>query len=413
MIRTRSAIPAVLALVVAAACADSGEPTGAARPESPAPRQQETLDQDALAQRIPSFAGLYLDEEGAPVVALVGRADADLASREITPALRSRGLESGELRVASARFTYRQLGAWHQAMNESLAEAGVVFTDLDEANNTVTVGVENPVAGMVVRRMAERSGLPGEALQVRIVEPIAFAATVRDQIRPVQGGLQIHFGNYLCTLGFNATSGSTASWITNSHCTNTQGGVEGTQYYQPTSSTPNSFIGTEVADPAYVKGGSCPRGKKCRYSDSSRGAYAAGVTSSLGRVARPASRSSLVGTLTIDAGNPFFTINGEQNSALVGEEVNKVGRTTGWTYGNITNTCVNTGVQGSQVVLFCQHFVAGGVQGGDSGSPVFSWSGSNNITLKGILWGGNSSNNSFVYSPIGQIEQELGALTTS
>jgi hypothetical protein len=47
-------------------------------------------------------------------------------------------------------------------------------------------------------------------------------------------------------------------------------------------------------------------------------------------------------------------------------------------------------------------------RGGDSGSPVFS--GTSNVTLLGILWGG--SGNQFVYSPIANIEQELGALTT-
>jgi hypothetical protein len=47
-------------------------------------------------------------------------------------------------------------------------------------------------------------------------------------------------------------------------------------------------------------------------------------------------------------------------------------------------------------------------RGGDSGSPVFR--GTSNVTLLGILWGGSGSQ--FVYSPIANIEQELGALTT-
>jgi hypothetical protein len=34
------------------------------------------------------------------------------------------------------------------------------------------------------------------------------------------------------------------------------------------------------------------------------------------------------------------------------------------------------------------------------------------VSLVGILWGGNSSGTQFVYSPIANIEQELGALTT-
>jgi hypothetical protein len=91
--------------------------------------------------------------------------------------------------------------------------------------------------------------------------------------------------------------------------------------------------------------------------------------------------------------------------------VNKVGRTTEWTQGAVTNTCVNTGVQGSRIVQLCQTFVSAGVGGGDSGSPVFGQPDGSNVALLGILWGGSGST-SYVYSPIANIEQELGALTT-
>ena len=50
------------------------------------------------------------------------------------------------------------------------------------------------------------------------------------------------------------------------------------------------------------------------------------------------------------------------------------------------------------------------VGSGDSGSPVFAISSGTNVTLLGILWGGSGS--SFVFSPLSNIEGELGALTT-
>ena len=63
-----------------------------------------------------------------------------------------------------------------------------------------------------------------------------------------------------------------------------------------------------------------------------------------------------------------------------------------------------------------------GVYGGDSGSPVFAWSGNGeNVTLHGVLWGclitdGSevcpTTNQSFIYSPINGVESDLGALTT-
>ena len=92
--------------------------------------------------------------------------------------------------------------------------------------------------------------------------------------------------------------------------------------------------------------------------------------------------------------------------------MNKVGRTTGWTAGNITNTCVNTGVSGSNIVQLCQTFVSAGVGGGDSGSDVFQVTSGSNVQLAGVLWGGNSGGTQFVFSPFGNVTRELGALTT-
>ena len=81
----------------------------------------------------------------------------------------------------------------------------------------------------------------------------------------------------------------------------------------------------------------------------------------------------------------------------------------------MTRTCTHTGVSASNIVLLCQDFVENNVQNrgrGDSGSPVFRIAGGSRVTLLGNLWGGNSSGTLFVYSPIANIESELGPLTT-
>jgi hypothetical protein len=391
---------------LAAACQDS-QPAAS---RTDVPQQGVATDGASLSRAIPGFGGLFLDERGTPTVYLTDLGERDRAEVVLNDYAKSHG---DRLNVLEGRYGWMQLAQAQKQASEVLALDGVVFTDLDEAENSVTVGVDGPAGLLAAQRFMNQSGLPREMVKFEVVEPVHFAVGLRDVVRPVQGGLQINFGNYVCTLGFNAGHAAGASYITNSHCTNTQGGTEGTIHYQALASVAGSRIGTEAADPLYVKGGTCPKGKKCRVSDSSRGQYDVGVTNLVGRIARPASRNALVGTLTIDATNPFFSITGEQGSAVVGEEVNKVGRTTGWTFGKVTRTCVDTGVSGSQVLLYCQNWVNAGVQGGDSGSAVFTWGGSNNVTLKGILWGGTSSNDTFIYSPINAIEQDLGALTTS
>ena len=298
--------------------------------------------------------------------------------------------------------------AFRRSSPEVMGIPGTVFSDHDERIGKLVVGIDNPRAEAAVRAAMARHGVAEGDYVIEATTPIVNMATLRDVVRPVVGGLQIHFTRYVCTIGFNATVNGEASFITNSHCTGTQGGVESTVYYQPSSST-SGVIATEVADPAYVKGGACPKGKKCRYSDASRARYASGVTNTLGSLA-----------LTTGANNGSLTIAGAVSisgtgSADVGAVVNKVGRTTGWTQGTVTRTCANTSVSGSTVYLFCQTFVSnpGGatvVGGGDSGSGV--WSGSpSSATLVGLLWGGSSDGKQFVFSPINQVAQEIGALT--
>jgi len=201
------------------------------------------------------------------------------------------------------------------------------------------------------------------------------------------------------------------SFITASHCTTKQGGVENTPYYQPLQSVNGTVIAREVADPVYTKGAGCPGGKMCRYSDASRAAYVNGADQALGVIAKTnaANNGSLeiTGTFTITSDDCTTTLGG---CLTVGTTVNKVGRTTGWTSGAITNTCTNTGVQGTRIVQLCQTFVSAGVGGGDSGSDVFV--GTSGVKLAGVLWGGSSSGNQFVFSPLANVVRELGPLTT-
>ena len=291
-----------------------------------------------------------------------------------------------------------------------LAVAGTVFGDNDEVNHRLVFGVENARVIPAVRTILSNLGIPASDYEIKLTAPIYQVATLRDVWRPTQAGIQIHFGNYLCSMGFNADAGSERSFITASHCTNTQGGVEGTQYYQPLSTVDNTVIATEVADPEYFNfkvDPACPHGKLCRYSDASRERYSGSVSSARGAIAQTngANNNSLevTGSFTVTS----------QGDVGTGATVNKVGRTTGWTQGNVTNTCVNTNVSGSRIHLLCQTFVAAGVGGGDSGSGVFQITSGNSVKLVGILWGGSSDGSTFVYSPFSQVVKELGPLTAT
>ena len=325
----------------------------------------------------------------AAAVAFVGR----------TPALEAQGRPDLEAR--------------HQRLLPLFETNGVVFTDADETRGRLVVGVLDLRSEGQVRGRLRALGIDSQDVDVVETEPIiALATTLRDRSSSIVGGLQIRFSQYLCSLGFPAIRGVDRGFVTASHCSDKQGTVDGTTYYQPLDQVAEDFIGTEIADPPYVRGSGkdCPRSRRCRLSDTnfSSADGPRGVT--VGKIAR----TTGLGSLTIDSANPF-TITGE-GVAADKAPVDKVGRTTGWTRGNVSGTCVDTGVSGSTIVLLCQTFVTGSgviVQGGDSGSPVFaSTNGSNNVTLLGGLWGGNQSGTQFVYSPIANIRSELGDLTT-
>lgn len=356
----------------------------------------------AVSEQLPSFGGMFVDQTGRPTVYLTNIDDAPRARRVLARFAEDNGVSPLDIQVVQARHSHTDLEAWYnKTWPEALAQNGVHMSDLDEANNRILFGVENAGRATAVNAIMRAHGVPSDAYAVEVREPMRNALTLRDVVNPKVGGLQLHFGGYLCTLGFNYTTGSANGFITNSHCTNTQGGTEGTVYYQPTSTAAPNAIADEVADPLYFKGGVCPKGKKCRYSDSSRAVYRAGVSFDLGGVAQVTGAGSLTisGTTNLTGES-----DGSRTPLAVGQSASKVGRTTGLSTGNVTNTCVNTSVQGSQIMQLCQTFVAAAVGSGDSGSPVYSGS-----TLVGILWGGGT--NSFAFSPLRSVKDELGSFT--
>ncbi len=413
--RTPTPVQALAAgtLILAAACSDGNEPTAPSN-ETPSAAMQGANqgapdDPIALARGVPGFGGFYLDAAGKPVVYLKSAAHRARAEQALTPFLRSQGLAPSQLRVLPGRYDWTQLEDWFSRASAGvLAIPGAVFVDANEASNRVTIGVQQGSFARI-RGIVERLGIPPEAIEFQETMPVRLLATLRGRVRPVVGGLQINFPGFLCTLGFNAVRNGQRSFITNSHCTNHQGGVESTPYYQPSQNIAPARVATEVSDPVYSQSKTgCPPGYRCRFSDASRAAYTSATTSTLGRIAKTAGPNN--GSITI-SGNFNVTAEG---SASVGQVVGKVGRTTGWTAGKVTNTCVNVAVSGTNLGQLCQTLVSARSGAGDSGAPVFK--GSSNVTLVGILWGGivnpNGSSTTFVYSPMANIERELGALTT-
>ncbi len=375
--------------------------------------QPSTLDELFLSieSELAGFGGFYIENDTLVIVSSEVYPTANIlrwtvanSLTKLRPDIAMMALV-GRIQVVGGDFSFRQLHSIKESLTLNPLPK-VVLVDVDERRNRVLVGVEDEGAVDDVMAILSDRGVSLDAVIVEVVEPIVPLASLRDRVRPVAGGLQIAFPLTppyvgVCTLGFVAIRGGVLGYVTNDHCTSQSGVVDGTVHHQP---LPDNAVGVEIVDPPFFTT-DCPPGYVCRYSDAIFGqAFTSGIMD-FGKLMRTAG----IGSLEIVG---RWNIVGESAFPVLGEVLNKVGRTTGWTQGSVINTCVTTFVYGTNWVRFCQDRVAANVEGGDSGSPVFKVidPAAGNVVLYGVLWGGSSG--SFVFSNMYNIERELGPLTT-
>ena len=208
-------------------------------------------------------------------------------------------------------------------------------------------------------------------------------------------------------------------FVTASHCTDTPGGVEDTIFSQPGS---GEAIGQEIADPPFfvsTQGLQCPAGRRCRDSDSAfvelfQGSGASQVLGHRGNIAKAAFG---YGDTTIFSGSfpGSYSVAAIDFFPFAGEIATKMGQTTGETWGEITETCVDVNADGD-LTFFCEDFVEATSAKGDSGGPVFETVGPSvyDVHLIGILSSGNGAGSSsgtvFAFSTFSNIVSDLGPL---
>ena len=370
-----------------------------------------------ISSQLPGFGGYYYDQEGNMVALLTDPDEEKQALELLYPILRERSLgerekSTGQIVVEKAQYPYRQLSAWRdQASDRVLGVREVQYTDLDEARNRFVIGVSSEGAKEEAAKILSESRVPLEAVIFEETKPIEEMLSLQDFARPIEGGYQIQRADGgTCTLGFNAFYGGKATFLTNSHCTNSFWKLDGVNIFQNTVAA-WKLVGTEAADPSSWGCGFLWI-FNCRWSDAAVIQRAGGVAANHARIARTtfwATGLGNSGSLTVNPNNPRMTITGEYSFPVGGEMFDKMGRTTGWTYGFVTKTCVDVNKSGLRRVL-CQDFIGQmHADFGDSGSPIFRWHG-NTVTLAGLLWGGNGQE--VVMSAMWNIEKDVGPLGT-
>jgi hypothetical protein len=418
----RSAM-ALLAVAALAACTDN-TPSGPLTPDAGPPvRNEEELTPPAdgdlwpgekefvqLSEQISGFAG-YWYEGGERVVALTdpsqqenARAVMDKVVPRPEAAGREEGKGDGSTRFVQAQYDYKTLRAWRDgAVDAAFEQDDATFLDLDEVRNRITVGLLSEDAQRSVSERLAKAGVPLEAVNFEVSGPVEMEQTLQNFFRPLMGGYQIQNpGGGTCTLGFittNPVNGAPA-FVTNSHCTNTYWGFDGVAFGQAQWW---QGVGNEVRDP---NGFRCFLWGRCRFADAAL--VQANVNTAINQVARTTwwGTPGNPGSLTV--ANPPLQVVSHVWWPSWGQMVDKVGRTTGWNYGFVRNTCVLVNVSFNRRLL-CQYYADYWSQGGDSGSPVFIWWG-DRVGLTGLHWG------SFkflwvrrtIFSPLGGVRLDLG-----
>jgi hypothetical protein len=389
---------------------------------------------------VPGFGGMHYDNSGRLNVYLKSQPGAAVRAVDVVGRLRAVGgravqdrlRRSPNVMIQEAKYDYVELQGLKSRLGRLFSVRGVVFTDIDEAQNRLRVGIAPGASQRNVEHALARAGVPREAVIISRISPIQKAKTVRDRFRPVPGGIQLAFpvpslgpGVFgICTVSFNARIPGRAAnfFLTTSHCSEVQGGNQETRYFQPVPGSANR-IGVEFRDPQYGNpGGLCDDfpGFRCRLSDALLARYRDDVEPQVGKIARTTFAGQRIGSLVINQNNPRWTIIGEFEFPFLGETAHKLGRSSGWTRGPVILTCADTFVSGTDIVQICQDFVFAGLRPGDSGSPVFERGadfgfGAGEVFLVGLAWGFGDLDGApvFVFSSMENIELELGPLTTS
>ena len=374
-------------------------------------RPVRNLDEafERISREVPEFSGLWKEADSL----VVGLRDVNpRITQQVMPVIHAvlggRAIMPDEVRFIQTRHSFATLQGARIRARELIGDATATLLDLDERNNRVYIGIADLSQETAVRSRLIALGIAESLVHIDRVAPFNphfDAADLRDRIRPLVGGIEIERptagGGGQCTLGLVVKRSGQRGFLTNSHCTITRGGVEGTTFFQTDSTTINDLVGIETADPAYFTNSTnsdCPTGRQCRFSDS--------AFFSLNNSAIMAKRGVISGM----ASEPFTTnyeVVGTVPITLCGDQVTKVGRTTGLTAGDVSHTCVEVNSTSGNFTMLCQDIFEANNDFGDSGSPVFSYTQNHQqVRFNGLLWGGNGEDS--VFSPVSAIEDELG-----
>lgn len=419
----RAAVVGAAGLTFLGACADPptspGNPlgrgaaaSGAAQVELAAAahgRNTRGVEDEILRMEnaVPGLGGMFRDAAGminiyVPRGSNAGSVKAALA--RVAPGLglpqnaRDQLADGSKVKLLDGDYAFSQLVAWEQAVAAKLRPGtGIYGVDADEAANRVRVLVTKDVAPAAVQQLAEAAGVPAAAIVTEVGSPPSLVNSIRGTFRPTAGGVQWAttdgYTTDNCTIGFNVTTGDlTTGFLSASHCA---GGVVGAGQtggtaYQP---TPNYSVGFIRWNPTWNSTDpSCGAYTLCVYADVLYVQYTdPSISSKMVVYTNTTGFNNAGGSITAtgywrNIAAPLAT------SPMIGDALDKMGRTTGWTRGTFSASCQDIADTVANSMHLCSDVIINSSAGdGDSGGPIFiappAGQVSQPLTPVGILWG--------------------------
>ncbi|MEX0785115.1 MAG: hypothetical protein WD939_00615 [Dehalococcoidia bacterium] len=131
-----------------------------------------------IANDIPGFAGVRLGLDGETIqVFFAGDGDdvESAALQAVTAVFQARGApRPTKIEVLPAEYDFAELSMWYRTLTSGVwTVPGIVFTDIDEVRNRLSIGVETQEAWDLLERRLAELGIPREVVHLEISEPIA------------------------------------------------------------------------------------------------------------------------------------------------------------------------------------------------------------------------------------------------
>jgi hypothetical protein len=393
---------------------------------------------------------MFVDEEKDTIyVYLVHGQPSDIAELDhaMTDVLGAGRPPQHHLEALTGQYTFLELKDWFdQIAPQVLDIPGTVLVNIDLVKNRLRVGVETPAVASAVEAELAALGIPRDAVnmeEMALVEddpPPALPEespglapgekTLQSEIRPLVGGIRIqkdrpskpNLGH--CTLALYAELKGNDGFVTASHCANVRGGWDekrpATIFSQPDNPVE---IGKEAVNPLFNdKLPGCPKkgpkdkeDRKCRYSDSLWAQLEKKVPFCKGFIARPKLNKGIEWN-----GQDYFRITGKKGLVFPKMDVEGVGQATGLMQGRVTQVGALVRLKGGRALLDQAEANYKHAKG-DSGAAIFTPDGpdASLVAIVGIHSGNVKETDTDkeevvdVFSPINNVERELGALIIS